>query len=92
MSLGVYWRGPYQCGRLNKEMIFKLRLELELTRCVCLGVGVLWTGLERQSLGEGILGRGNLKREGRSATCLSRSNSANKFMVHIVPGLTNKRI
>lgn len=73
-------------------MIFKLRLKLELTRNVCLGAGLLWTSLERQSLGEGTVGRGKLKKKGKSATYLSGSNSANKFMVNIVPGLKNKRI
>lgn len=63
--MGARWRGPYQGGRLDRDMIFKLRLEQELTRNVCLGgTGVLCIGLERRCQGYGTIDMGNLKREG----------------------------
>lgn len=67
-ALGARWRGPYQCRRLDEEMIFKLRLEQELTRNVLAGdgevgesCGLVWN--KEQSQGEETMGRENLKKE-----------------------------
>ena len=62
-ALGARWRGPYQCGRLHEEMIFKLRLEEELTRNVLVGVGGEAGSRGVDGFGKTVSRRGNYEQK-----------------------------